>query len=426
MSCINCKNKDLKKVINLGKQVLSGVFPQKKNYLKKKFSLDIYECQKCRLLQLKNIPPLGDMYGQNYGYRTSLSPLMIKHMKNKFNNLIKKYNFPKNSKILDIASNDGTFLNMFAKLKSNSFELYGCDPSAEKFKKYYNKNINLVTDYFPSKQLILDLQKRNQKLNLISSFAMFYDVKDPNSFCKNIFKLLEKNGIWVLELSYLPLFLKKLNYDQICHEHIAYYSLTTFKKIAEKNNLKILDFSFNEINGGSIHIECCRKKSKIKPNTKKILNLLNKERLITAKDYSFFNLRIENVKKTLVNFLDKLKKSKNLVIGYGASTKGNIVLNHCGINEKLLPYIADANPFKFERFTPGTNIKIISKRDMRKLKPDYLLVLIWSFRKEVIMQEKNYLINGGKLIFHLPIFHIIDKTNYKIYLKENFDSLSYS
>ena len=160
--------------------------------------------------------------------------------------------------------------------------------------------------------------------------------------------------------------LKKLNYDQICHEHIAYYSLTSFKNIADKNNLKILDFSFNEINGGSIHIECAKKSSKLKANTEKIHKLLEAEKLITNKDYHFFNIRINNVKKTLVEFLTILKKSKKRVIGYGASTKGNVVLNHCGINEKLLPFIADANPFKYNRYTPGTNIKIISKRECVK------------------------------------------------------------
>ena len=226
------------------------------------------------------------MYGQNYGYRTSLSPLMIKHMKIKFENLIKTYKLPKNSKILDIASNDGTFLNMFKTLKDKSYKLYGCDPSAEKFKKYYKKNIKLITDYFPSKKLENSIEIYKKKLSLITSFAMFYDVKDPNNFCKNIYKLLDKNGLWVLELSYLPLFLKKLNYDQICHEHIAYYSLTSFKNIADKNNLKILDFSFNEINGGSIYIECAKKSSKLKANIKKS-KLLEAEKLITNKDYHF-------------------------------------------------------------------------------------------------------------------------------------------
>ena len=136
-----------------------------------------------------------------------------------------------------------------------------------------------------------------------------------------------------------------------------------------------------------------------------------------------FNKRVDNIKKVLNLFLEK---NKNDIIGYGASTKGNIVLNHCKIDEKKLKYICDANPYKFNRYTPGSNIKIISKQKMRKMKPKYLLVLIWSFRKEVIDQEKKFLLNGGKLVFHLPMFHIVDKTNYKYFLNNNFDSFSYN
>ena len=183
--------------------------------------------------------------------------------------------------------------------------------------------------------------------------------------------LLSKDGKWILELSYFPLLLKNLTYDQICHEHVTYYTLSVFKKIAEKNDLKIIDFSFNIINGGSIEIICAPKSSKIKPK----------------------------------------------IIGYGAATKGNIVLNHCELDAKKIPLICDENEEKFGRYTPGSNIKIIPKKHMRKLNPDYLLVLIWSFKSEVIKQELNYIKRGGKLIFHLPFLHIVDKENYIEHLK---------
>ncbi len=252
---------------------------------------------------------------------------------------------------------------------------------------------------------------------------MFYDIEDPNSFCKDIYNLLNPNGIWVVEFSYLPLLFKNLTYDQICHEHVTYYSLTTFNKILKNNNMKVIDLSFNEINGGSIEVICAKKNSKIKP--KKIVEKIFEEEANISKNiFNLFQERVENVKKTLKEFLKNIP-SKD-IMGYGASTKGNIVLNHLNLTKKNLSFICDANPFKFNRFTPGTNIKIISKKEMRKKYPKYLLVLIWSFRSEVIKQEINYIKKGGKLIFHLPIFHIVDKSNYKKYLKSNFDSMSYS
>ena len=253
---------------------------------------------------------------------------------------------------------------------------------------------------------------------------MFYDIEDPNNFCRDINKLLHKDGLWITEFSYFPLLLKNLTYDQICHEHVTYYTLTTFQKIINKNGLKLVDVSFNEINGGSVEVVCAKKNSKIKPNFNKINNLLNDEKLITDVSYERFNKRIANVKDTLNLFLSNIS-SKN-IIGYGASTKGNIVLNHCNIDSKNIRYICDANPYKFDKYTPGSNIKIISKKEMRKIHPDYLLVLIWSFRPEVIKQELSFIKKGGKLIFHLPIFHVVDKNNYKSYLKDNLKTFSYN
>ncbi len=253
---------------------------------------------------------------------------------------------------------------------------------------------------------------------------MFYDVKDPSLFCSDIFNLLKKNGIWVLEISYLPLMLKNLTYDQICHEHVAYYSLTTFKKIANKNGLKIIDYKLNEINGGSIEIFCSRKDSKRKIKKNKINKLITDEKKINATSYSNFDERVQKVKVLLQMFL-KLKSKKH-VIAYGASTKGNVVLNHCGVTNKQIKEICDGSKKKLSRFTPGSNIKIISKEKMRKKNPDYLIVLIWSFRKEVIKQELQYIKSGGNLIFLLPRFHLINKDNYKYYLSQSFNQLSYN
>ena len=417
MYCRNCKKNLNKKIIDIGSQCISSVFPKKIQNNLKKYPLDLYICEFCELVQFKKTPPFQDMYGTTYGYHTSLSPLMVKHIKEKFKSINKKKFLNNSSYVLDIGSNDGTFLNFFSK-KNKKLNLYGIDPSAGKFEKYYRKNINLIVDYFSKESL-----KIEKKFDLITSFAMFYDIEDPNKFCSDINYLLNKNGIWMLELSYFPLLLKNLTYDQICHEHLCYYTLRSFEKIISKHNLQILDFSFNEINGGSVEIICAKRNSSYKPKTEKIKKQLLYEKRINYNSFNKFNVRIDNTKKTLNFFLSNI--SKQDIIAYGASTKGNIVLNHCEINNKQIKYICDANPYKFNRYTPGSNLKIISKKEMRQKNPKYLLVLIWSFRKEVITQELSFLKKGGKLIFHLPIFHIIDKKNYKKFLKSDFESLSY-
>ena len=426
MICKNCNQKRLKKVITIGKQPISSVFLSKKIENPKKYSLDLYECKNCKLVQFYKLAPLTVMYGTTYGYRTSLSKMMISHINKKYKKILRMNVIGNGSNILDIGSNDGTFLNFFINDKKK-INCVGIDPSAKKFEKYYKKDINLIVNFFSFsliKNFLIKNKFKKKNFSLISSFAMFYDISNPNKFCKDICSLLESNGIWILEMSYFPLLLSNLTYDQICHEHVTYYTLNTFCNIIKKNGLKIIDVTFNEINGGSIEIICSKRNSKFKVNKQKISNVLNEENKIDYKTYDQFNQRIYNVKKTINLFLNEFCKTKK-IIGYGASTKGNIVLNHCGIDSKQLKFICDANSEKHGKYTPGSNIKIISKETMRKLKPDYLFVLIWSFRSEVIKQEEKYIKNGGKLIFHLPMFHIIDKENYKSYLNKDFKSFTY-
>lgn len=422
MPCISCKNKKLKKIVKIGKQPLSGVFYNSPKFTLKKYSLDLYECDKCNLVQLKKTAKKSKMFGKTYEYRTSLSNLMRNHIFQKVRFLKKHKLVNTNSSIIDIGSNDGTFLNCFQ--KSNN--LIGVDPTAKKFEKFYKRNVHICSNFFSEEAIKNFLKKKEiqvNKFDVITSFAMFYDVENPNKFCKDIFNLLNENGIWMLELSYMPLMLKNLTYDQICHEHISYYSLTTFKKIIEKNNIKLVDINFNEINGGSIEIICAKKNSKHIPKNKRIEKVLLDEKKINNVSFKRFNKRINNVKKDVRNFFSK--NSDKLIIGYGASTKGNVVLNHCKLRKSNLKYVCDGSSKKEGMYTPGTNLKIISKKKMRELKPSHLFILIWSFRKEVIKQELSYLKNGGQLVFHLPRFHIVNYKNYKFYLKNDFKKLSY-
>ena len=417
MKCKNCKKTSFKKILKLGKQPLSGFFYEKKITNLKTYSLDLYKCNNCNLVQLKNEFISNKLFGKSYGYETAVSNLMVSHLNKKKKKLIRNKYVKKKSKILDIGCNDGTFLNLF----KNSHDLFGIDPSAIKFKKKYNKNIELITDYFSKKNLLAKINKKT-KFDLITSFAVFYDIDDPNAFCNDIDELLMDNGVWVCEFSYLPLMLKNLTFDQICHEHLTYYTVNVFEKIINKSGLRILDLSLNEINGGSIEIIVCKKNSNHKSNLRKIEKIKKDENKINDKSYLNFQNRVINIKKELISFLVKNKGT----IGYGASTKGNIILNFCKIKSNNLNFICDANPKKINKYTPGSNIKIITKSKMRKINPKNLLILIWSFRKEVIKQEKNFIKNGGNLIFHLPKFHIVNKKNYNKVSNQKFSEISYN
>ena len=369
------------------------------------------------MVQLKNLVKVEKMYGSHYGYQTSISKMMITHLENKIRRF-KKKNFIKfNDNILDIGSNDASFL----KLLGNKYNLYGIDPSAKKFKHEY-KGIKLITNFFSKKNVINSIKNKNIKFDFIASFAVFYDVEDPNSFCKDIEHLLKDNGVWVCEFSYLPLMLKNLTFDQICHEHIMYYTLSVFEKILKKNNLKVIDLSLNEINGGSIEVIISKINSNKSPNHNLIKKIRLDEKKITEKSFENFSRRIKKVKHDLKLFL----KNNFPIVGYGASTKGNIILNYVNLNSKKISFIADANKKKYGKYTPGTNIKIISKEKMRVLNPKYILVLIWPFRSEIIRQELKYIKNGGNLIFHLPRFHIVNSINYKQYITKDFSDFYFN
>ena len=239
---------------------------------------------------------------------------------------------------------------------------------------------------------------------------MFYDLPDPLNFAKEIDLILHKDGIWHIELSYMPMMIKNRSYDTICHEHLEYYSLRSLKYLLDKVGLKITNLSFNQINGGSITVDIAKKKSKFK-ECKHLINwVLKSERLNQyneiVKHKQFFK-ECQNHKVLLKELLVTLKKQNKKIIGYGASTKGNVLLQYCNINSKLLNYISEVNKFKFGKYTPGSNIKIISEKEAKLKNPDYMLVLPWHFKDYILRRERNFLKNGGKLIFPLPDIEII-------------------
>ena len=399
-NCRSCKSKKLTNLYTLGKQTLTGIFPPKKNAKITKGELSMIICNNCRLLQLEHNFDANEMYGVNYGYMSSLNKSMISHLKLKALSLKNRYKLKSKDSVLDIGSNDGTFLSFF----NNKFNLFGCDPTIKKFSKYYRKDINQIPLFFSSKLF------NDKKFQLVSSISMFYDLPDPLTFAKEINSILSKDGVWHIELSYMPMMIKNRSYDTICHEHLEYYSLRSLKYLLDKAGLKIINLSFNQINGGSIELDVVKKKSKLN-ECKHLINwVLESERLNKYNEiekHKIFFKECQNHKILLKKLLITLKKQNKKIIGYGASTKGNVLLQYCNINSKILDYIAEVNKFKFNKYTPGSNIKIISEKEAKLKKPHYLLVLPWHFKDHIVKREQNFLKNGGKLIFPLPDIEII-------------------
>jgi hypothetical protein len=404
-NCRSCYSKKLVKVFDLGNQKFSGIFP--KNINQKKVPsgrLSMIHCKNCSLLQLEETFDPNLMYGNNYGYMSSLNSSMLKHLYQKSLDLRKVSDLSRGDIIIDIGSNDGSFLKFFP----NKYNLVGIDPTIKKLGKFYRKDITKFPTFF-SKEFVE--KKFKKKIKLVTSISMFYDLDNPIKFAEDIYDILDTNGLWHLEQSYMPMMLKNNSYDTICHEHLEYYSLRSIKYIFDKVGFKIVDLNFNEINGGSFALTVAKKSNTKHQEAKKLVEwLIKKEELYNYNSIStlksFFN-NVEKHKKIFRDLLLNLKDMKKKVIGYGASTKGNIILQYCNINSSLVPYIGEVNKFKYNRYTPGSKIKIISEKKARDLNPDYLLVLPWHFKNFIIQKEKKILKKNTKLIFPLPDIDII-------------------
>ena len=404
LKCRICDTAEMTEVLSLGEQYLTGVFPKTKDEEITKGELGLTWCESCGLLQLSNSFDLDEMYGENYGYRSGLNNSMVKHLQKKVAYISEMVDLNSDDLVIDIGSNDATTLKSY----TGDFTKVGIDPTGSKFKEYYTDDIHLIADFFNGATFKANFPDRKAKV--ITSIAMFYDLENPTQFVKDIESCLTNDGIWHFEQSYMPSMLRTNSYDTICHEHLEFYSLTVVNDLLENCGLKILDVEMNDINGGSFAVTACKKSSPLvsKSNDAVINWLLNKElELKTSLPYDAFKTNVEKHKIELVELLTALAKAGKKVFGYGASTKGNVLLQYCGITPELLPYIAEVNEDKFGSFTPGTLIPIISEKEAKELKPDYYLVLPWHFKNNILQRETEFRLQGGKFIFPLPFIEIV-------------------
>jgi hypothetical protein len=404
-SCRISGSTNLIKVLSLGNQVLTGVFPKDNQKKITAGPLDLVWCPDSGLLQLHHSYDLGEMYGLNYGYRSGLNDAMVRHLRNKVKHLTRLRPVYSDDIVLDIGSNDATLLTAY---NVSGLKRIGIDPTGIKFANFYRGGIELVPDFFTA-----DAYKSkftDKKASIVTSISMFYDLEQPAKFVADIAEILDKDGIWHFEQSYMPTMLSMNSYDTVCHEHLEYYSLHVVKGLVEKHGLKIIDVQMNGVNGGSFAVTAARGESALKSNTAVVDWILGQEYkkgLHTPKPYRDFEERVFRHRDDLMRLIRNLNSDGKKVVGYGASTKGNVLLQFCGFTEKDIFCIAEVNPDKFGSFTPGTHIPILSESDVKAMKPDYMLVLPWHFRDSIVRREAEYLESGGKLIFPFPEIEIV-------------------
>ena len=392
-------------VLDLGVQALTGVFPASPDVPVSEGPLQLMLCPESGLLQLNHSFEPEEMYGDNYGYRSGLNQSMVSHLSDKIAYLERLIPLRPGDVVVDIGSNDATSLKAY---KAHGIRRIGIDPTGKKFAEYYPENIDLIPEFFSATAY---RTKESKPARIVTSIAMFYDLEAPIQFAKEIESILADDGIWHFEQSYMPSMLRTNSYDTICHEHLEYYSLSVVKKILEASGMRLVDVVMNGINGGSFAVTAAkRENASIKPNQSVIDWLLGQEDrmgLQTPRPYRDFEERVYRHRDDLVRLIRSLNAAGKKILGYGASTKGNVLLQFCGFTNKDILAIAEVNEEKYGRVTPGTHIPIISEAQARAMNPDYFLVLPWHFKDGIVRREKEFLSNGGNLIFPFPEIEIV-------------------
>lgn len=402
--CRICGSDLLTLVLSLGKQQLTGIFPRSKDEVLVRGPLELLWCTHCGLLQLAHSYDSAKMYGTNYGYRSGLNKSMVRHLTAKIHHLERVSDLQPGDTVIDVGSNDATSLKAYTR---GGLQRIGIDPTGDKFRSFYPSEISLIPEFF-SAEATKKLQRKQAKI--VTSIAMFYDLEDPIYFASQVAEILDDAGIWHFEQSYMPSMLRLCSYDTICHEHIEYYSLSVVKFVLDRVGMEILDVQMNAINGGSFAVTAAKRGSGRGSNRALVEWLLGQESrmgLDTPRPYRDFEERVYRHRADLSRLLEALNADGKLVLGYGASTKGNVVLQFCGVSDREVPAIAEVNEDKFGAFTPGTHIPIISEAQARAMKPDYFLVLPWHFKEGIIQREAEFLAGSGKMIFPFPEIEIV-------------------
>lgn len=405
----------MKKILELGDHYVSDFMkPGAEMRETKPWSLDLYLDETIGAVRLDGVAPLDKMYGQ-YWYRSGINTSMTKQLGEIVSEITSRVKINNGDIWLDIACNDGTLLRQ---VPDNMIKL-GIDPADDSYLEESSKVAEVKQDFF-SREAYDTLGYGNEKAKVITCIAMFYDLNDPRPFIRDAHSILADDGVFVLQMSYTPLMLKQLAFDNICHEHVYYYDLRSIKKLFEDEGFVLRDCSLNDTNGGSFRVTFQKASSDEKTfATQQVRDVcemrINSTLAYEAQSWDItdeklwtdFGANIASLKAQVLDFLHQAKDEGKKVYGYGASTKGNTLLQLFGITPDLMVAIAERSPYKFGLQTVGTNIPIVSEAEMRAANPDYLLVLPWHFVQEFEQREQDFISNGGKLVVPCPTFKII-------------------
>jgi NDP-4-keto-2,6-dideoxyhexose 3-C-methyltransferase len=405
--CRICGNRELLPILDLGPQALSGVFLPRRDENIPKIPLELVKCgpDGCGLVQLRHTADFEQMYEGVYGYRSSIRPFMVNHLQRKVATITGLVEPERGDLLLDIGSNDATLLKHYP---ADGPTLVGIDPNGEQFRADYPEHVTLIPDFFTKKAFVEQFGARRARA--VTSIAMFYDLPRPLDFVQDVYDVLDDDGVWMLEHSYLPSMLATNGYDNICHEHLEFYAFKQIEWMASQVGFTVIRADLTDVYGGSLCTIMAKRPDRYGVDEQGVGNIRQKEielGMDTMAPYEAFGARVREHPERLRDFLDSSRRAGKLTLGYGASTKGNVILQHCGITADDLPVIGEVNADKHGWFTPGTWIPIVSEEEAKERRPDQLLVLPWMHRAGFLEREGAFLAGGGSLVFPLPELDIV-------------------
>ncbi len=399
--CRSCGSKNLHDITSFGNLYLSDFV--KDDSKPPRHLLVLILCRDCSLLQLKHTAPQSQLYTEHYGYRSGINQTMRTELKGIVEKCIEKVKSEnKKLTVVDIGANDGTLLKNYPKI----FERIGVEP-VKKLAKECKEHADIVVNDFYN-YTSFEKKVGKKKAQIVTAISCFYDMEEPNDFIIDVKKILDTDGILVIQQNYLVKMLTQNAFDNIVHEHLEYYSLLSLQNLLKKHGLEVFDLELRELNGGSFRTYICHTNTRTISNT--VFEQMQLEKLINLqrkKIYTDFAKRIRSIKDDVHNFIKQEVKSGKKVYLYGASTRGNTLLQYFKLDKKLIEKAVERNPEKWGTKIASVDIPIISEEQARSEKPDYMLVLPWFFKTEFLEREKKYLESGGHFIFPLPFLEIV-------------------
>ena len=409
-ACRNCQNNNLKHILNIGNQYLVDFLEEDGENFTAPLELVLCdpETNGCGLLQLHHtVSP--DLLYRRFWYKSGVNQTIRDDLEEIVRKAEEKVNLENDDIVLDIGANDGTLLRFY---KNKSIKPIGFEPATNLLEEASIDTFKIFNEYFNAKSFKSEFGTK--KARVITSISMFYDLDKPHDFVGDIKDILDDNGIWILQMNYLVTMLENNAFDNIVHEHLEYYSLQSLEYLLNKHDLEVFDVEQNNINGGSIRVYIKFKNSNkfsISKNVDSVREYEKKIGLNNTKTYLDFAKRILNLREQTCGFIeDEIRDGKKIYV-YGASTRGNTLLQYYGLNSELILAAAERNPEKWGKKTVGSQIPIISEKQARSEKPDYFLILPWYFKEEFVKRESEFLQNGGKFLIPLPEFEVINSDN---------------